>query len=140
MVHFAADPEDWQAVSDWYLMQHAEENQKYRPTELHVYVLSCLNNKARLGDWDAVTAYFLDLYGSQARRSVGRWVVAARCLRKEEIDLIKEHPEITARMVFDNHFFIGQGADKKKFRFRTLDAMRAAIEWFEEYIYDEHLI
>lgn len=101
----------------WNAAAHSEENMKWLATTVvdHVDLVKRLALMFQPAtQWDDVRKYLLTLYGQGRRRSVARWVTAAKALPDTVVDAIRVRVAekgikhgVSDRFVLDNPYIVG---------------------------------
>ncbi len=109
-------------------LQHDGEQNRFVPTSINTKVRIVMTQHDRVpgGDWGKTSQALLAMYGQSKRRTVARWVAAARDLHPEVLQLLQKTgvKKLPQSYVFDNKYMLGRG-EEARFKLTPLYGQRA---------------
>jgi len=113
VVEFPEDSPD--LVMAYNVSAHDVDSNSYKSTSLRemVIVANKWQTKTPGGDWAKVQSQLEAIYGSKKRMFVYRMIVAAQTMTEKVLEALEECA-VPNSYIYENIFFVGQGADAQK--------------------------
>ncbi len=107
-------------------LMHDQDQNKFVATSIEMKVSIVLRQRARVegGCWELTSKALLQVYGAGKRRTIARWVAAARELDTEVVSHLKHMRQLPHGFIFDNKYFLGRG-EEARFKLTTAYAKQA---------------